>query len=416
MRAMLAIIRRDLMRWRRNPGRLALLLALPLVLAGVFALAFGSGGSGLSVRVLVLDEDDTPLSNLLAGALGSQEDTGPLDVEIVGDEGRAMIENGEASALVVIPEGFTDAFLAGRPAALRLLKNPSQRFLPQAVEEALRAGAVVLSQASRTLRDELDQFHEMLQADAKPDPLVIGAMSTRIAEKLETVADYVFPPVIELEVASAGDGESADDGPTMQAVLALMLPGLAVLSLLFFAQSATRDVMEERDRGLTRHLLTAPVSVGEYLLAKCVAVVIVSALGFGLLIALGVLAGIDWGPPVAVLALLLAAATAASGLLLLLVSLTGSEMSANALTTIVVMVSAMVGGSFVPLPVLPAFLLPVSRLTVNYWATHGFLTLIRDGGGLADVTTEIAVLSTAGLAMLALGAWRLARRIRRGDV
>ncbi|RMF72229.1 MAG: ABC transporter permease [Acidobacteria bacterium] len=417
MAATLAIVRRDLVRWARNPGRLVLLLGMPLALAAIFALAFGTGGeAGLTVRVLVIDEDGTALSEFLSGALGSQEDTGPLDVEIVGEEGRAMIERGEASALVIIPEGFTDAFLDGRPATLRLIKNPAEQFLPQAVEEALRAAAVVLSQASRTFRDELAEFSAMLAADHSPDPVAIGAMSTRIAAKLQTVEPYLFPPVIELETISADGGDESDDGPSMQAVLSLVLPGLAVLSLLFFAQAATRDVMEEREHGLLRRLLSAPVGTGEYLLAKCVSVVTVSALGFALLIGIGRLAGVAWGPPVAVIGLVLSASIAASGLLLLLVSLVSSEMAANALTTIVVMVSAMVGGSFVPLPALPDFLLPVARLTVNYWATSGFLVLIRDGGGPADVVPQIGVLAGGGLAMLAVGAFRLARRIRAGDV
>ena len=40
----LDILRRDLLRYWRNPFRTALLFAVPLVMAGVFALAFGRGG------------------------------------------------------------------------------------------------------------------------------------------------------------------------------------------------------------------------------------------------------------------------------------------------------------------------------------------------------------------------------------
>ena len=40
----LEIVRRDLLRYWRNPIRTALLFAVPLVMAGVFALAFGGGG------------------------------------------------------------------------------------------------------------------------------------------------------------------------------------------------------------------------------------------------------------------------------------------------------------------------------------------------------------------------------------
>ena len=42
--AVLAILRRDLNRYRRNPVRTALLFSMPLVMAGIFAIVFGGGG------------------------------------------------------------------------------------------------------------------------------------------------------------------------------------------------------------------------------------------------------------------------------------------------------------------------------------------------------------------------------------
>jgi hypothetical protein len=41
----LQILRRDLIRYWRNPLRTLLLFSLPLVMTAIFALAFGSGGA-----------------------------------------------------------------------------------------------------------------------------------------------------------------------------------------------------------------------------------------------------------------------------------------------------------------------------------------------------------------------------------
>ena len=75
--APLTIVLRDLKRMVRNPVRTLLLFALPLMMAGIFAMVFGGGGtSDISIRVLVFDEDQGLISRLLGGA-GSSPRDGP---------------------------------------------------------------------------------------------------------------------------------------------------------------------------------------------------------------------------------------------------------------------------------------------------------------------------------------------------
>ncbi len=141
--AALAIVRRDLIRYLRNPVRTAMLFAVPLMLSGIFALVFGGGGADqISIKVLLFDEDDSLLSKLLEGAGGSSEMDQQLDFIPVGEEGYEMMERGEASALIHLPKGFSSDYLAGRPTTIEVVKNPSERFLPRVVDEGVILGAV----------------------------------------------------------------------------------------------------------------------------------------------------------------------------------------------------------------------------------------------------------------------------------
>ena len=152
----LHIVRRDLTRFIRNPVATALMFAIPLTMAGIFSIVFGGGGGadGITVRVLVFDEDDSLLSRFLQrGASDSGEDQ-RLELVPVGEEGYRMMEDGEASALLHIPKGFTADYLGGEPVTIDVVKNPAQRFLPQLVEEGVGVGAVLLSQASVVLGPE----------------------------------------------------------------------------------------------------------------------------------------------------------------------------------------------------------------------------------------------------------------------
>jgi ABC-2 type transport system permease protein len=410
----LAILRRDLNRYRRNPVRTALLFAMPLVMAAIFAAVFGGGVDDITIKVLLWDEDDSLISLLASGAANADKGGQQLDIVPVDEEGLALMDKGEASALIHIPAGFTDDFLAGVPTTIEVVKNPSERFLPQVVEEGVGIGGAVLSAASRILRPELEQIKTLMDSESFPADLAVGSLSSGINARFRGLERFLFPPVIKLERVNllSGDEEEVEG----VGILSYFLPGLAVMGVLFLAQSATRDILRDRESGLLRHLLTAPVSPGDYLLGKCLSVIMVTAAGFALLVAIGMAMGVSWGPPAAATILVLATAVAASGTLLLIMSLVGSERQGDTLTTIVIIGWSMLGGAFIPLDQMPSFVKPLSAATLVYWSTDGFNTLILRSGELGDILLNLVVLFGAGFVFLVTGAMILGRRIRKGVV
>ncbi len=410
--AVLDIVRRDLTRFARNPVATALMFAIPLTMAGIFSLVFGGGGGdAITLRVLVHDEDDSLLSRFLQGGASDSKWDERLELVPVGEEGYRMMEDGEANALLHIPAGFTADFLAGSPVTLEVVKNPAQRFLPQLVEEGVGVGAAVLSQASVVFGPELAAIHGFMTKKGVPTDLQIGTLSVAVNQKLRGLKTFVFPPIIELETLTL----TAEDDAEFS-ILAVILPGMTIFGILFMARSASRDILLERESGLLRHLLTAPITVGQYLAGKCLSTFVVTALGFTILVAVGLAFGVSWGPPTAVLVLMLATSLAAGGTMILIMSLVGSERQGDALTTIIIIVWSMLGGAFVPLDGIPSFLLPLSRTTLTFWAVDGFNELIQRGGGLADIALNLVVLAACGLTFLGFGALILRRKIVRGVV
>lgn len=416
--AILALVRRDLARYRRNPLRTALLFALPLVMAGIFALVFGGGGpEELSIRVLLWDEDDSLLTMLADGAVGRSDEANRIDIVSVGSEGLEMMEDGDASALIHIPEGFTDAYLVGEATTIDVVKNPSQWFLPKIVDEGVHLGGGILSVGSRVFRSELEQIAVMRGADGFPSDMVVAGLSAGMNSRLKQLDGVLIPPLITLETNPTTEPEETEEvGSSTSDILAMFLPGFAVMGVLFIAQNATRDILRDRESGLLRHLLTAPVTPAQILIAKCLSVILVCAVGFLLLVGISAIAGLDWGSPVAIAAIAIATAVAASGTLLLIMSLVGSERQGDALTTIVIIVWSMLGGIFMPLSQMPSFIRPISASTLTYWATDACNIIVLNGGGLTDIRLNLAVLLGTGTAFLIAGALVLGLRIRRGAV
>lgn len=411
--AALAIVRRDVVRYLRNPVRTAMLFAVPLMLAGIFSLVFSGGADRISVKVLLYDEDSSLLSKFLEGAAGSSEMETKLEVIPVGSEGWEMMERGEASALVHIPEGFTRDYLAGRPTTIEVVKNPSERFLPKVVDEGVGLGAVALSAASRVFRSELETIGGFMDSEAFPADLAVASVGTGFNQKLRGLERFLLPPVVTLETLTLGETPGNEDAPQIN-ILAYFLPGFSVMGILFLAQSATRDILRDREHGLVRHLLTAPVSTGDYVRGKSLSVLLVTTAGFSVLVGIGVAAGVQWGFAPAAAALIVASAVMASGVLLLITSFVGSERQADTLATIVIMVSSMLGGAFVPISQMPSFLRPIAASTPVFWSVDGFTKLMNLHGGFADIAINLAVLVGVGGLSMAVGSTLLQRKLERG--
>lgn len=423
MGTLLALVARDAVRFLRNPSRVLLTLAVPLALAGIFSLVFGGGGVDPRIRVLLWDQDDTGIGTLLAQGMRGGDGAERLEVVLVGEEGLAMMQRGEATALVRIPLGFLDRYLAGEPVALEVVKNPAERFLPRLVHEGVQAGAVVLSQLSRVVGPELRDFGTMLDGERTPTTLEIGAFAERVATRVEAVGRSVFPPVITIATApdesadASADGESDGQAAAAKAPasspLDALFPGLAVLGALFVAQSAAREFHAERASGVLRRTLAGPVTIGTYVLSKTVSTFVMTMAGLAILVSAGWALGVRWGSVPGIALVLVVTALAASGLLVLLSAITKTERHFEAVAIVVVMVSSMLGGAFFPTSAFPSFLQPLTRATVGYWAGQGLAAFGARGPGFAAAATPVAVLAFAGLALTLAGAVLLGCKLAR---
>ncbi|MCU0613115.1 MAG: ABC transporter permease, partial [Candidatus Eisenbacteria bacterium] len=158
MKRALAVAWRDLKRAAGAPVGIILMLLVPLLLTGIMGLSFGSRQRPARVprlRLLVLDRDGAFISQFITSGLRQERLTEFVDPVFVGEEGVDLIRKGKASALLIIPAGFSDSVLTGRRTFLELVKNPGERFLPVVAEHGVRLLATGLDAVALLLEDEL---------------------------------------------------------------------------------------------------------------------------------------------------------------------------------------------------------------------------------------------------------------------
>jgi len=398
---------KDLNRMRKDPGGLILSAAIPLVIAFLLRLAFGSGGSGaqITAQLLVVDHDDSVVSNLFRGALHQGPLADLISVTVLEEEeARARIDQGDASALLLIPDGFGDSVLRSRPVTLTLLTNPSQRILPAIVREALEMFTEAGFYAQQLLGAPLRDIASGVSGDAPPTDRDVAAVSMRVNQAVAGLAPYLFPPRLDLDVVAQDEEPGPDFG-------GLFLPGMLLMALMFVAQSRSDDVWEEREAGTLRRVMSSPGTLGAFVGGK------VAASGvFMLLVGLvGLLAGkLVFGVAVEHLAVGAAWLGLTGVVLLLIMTLVqlfaSTPRGGHVLTTVIVFPLIMLGGSFFPMEVMPDFLAAIGRLTPNGWSLEVLKHIIGVKPG------PVALLPAAGfLAAMAGVLFSLCLlRLRRG--
>jgi ABC-2 type transport system permease protein len=415
--ALRTLLAKDLRRAWRNPVPWIVSIAVPLLITALIGLAFGpqAGGGGLGrISLALVDEDDSPLTRFIRGALSGQEAGKYLDARLLERaEALRSVTDNEIAAVVIIPRGFTKDYLSGgRPVALELVKNPAQAIHPAVVEEALGLLVSALNAIAHTLGDDLAEWGAILDGASRFDFDAASRLLRQTGDRLTPAKPYLSPPLVSYQ----GETRAKTSAPAQAwSIFAFLLVGMAAMFLLYMADNAMRDLYRE----LRFHTLERFQTLHEGLLvliagkaAFAIAVVLVGALillGGGAL-----LFRFAWRQPFALFVLVVTYALFAAGFMGLLAALAGKERRADILNNVIVMVISLAGGCMFPPQQLPALLRDhVTPLLPTAWFASAARAL-QEGAASTDWVLAGARLAGLGALMLVLAAALFRRRLRTG--
>lgn len=408
MRFLLETARKDWQRQRRDLAGFGIWLGLPLVIgAMMWLVSGGKEGPKPQAHVLVADEDSSFTSRLLLGALESAG--GLVQVErSTREDGRARIDKGKGTALLVLPAGFGDAVLRETPMTLELVTNPAQRILPAIVEEELRILSEGIFYAHRLIGDDLRKMAEGPPPgeDVMPETW-IADFSVRVNRLVERLRGALSPRLINLETVAVEEESEApkEKEPSFAEVF---IPGLLVMSLLFAARGLAADLWQEREERTLRRVVVSPQSVVQFLGGKVL-------FGASLMLAIATLAiliaalwiGLAWTRlPIAILWATFAGVVILC-LMLLLQLLSPSQRAGEVFTLALTFPLIMIGGSFFPFEAMPAWMVAVGSKTPNGWAVLELKRIFFGTIDPAALASAFAALAAMAVVLFAAGAWRL---------
>jgi ABC-type multidrug transport system permease subunit len=394
MRSLGIVLAKDLRRMLRDPASLLIAISIPLLVGCMLRLLNSDGGKPVA-KLLIADQDSTFLSAMFANATQRGEMADIIDSDLVTEaEGHRLIDQGHASGLLVIPDGFTDAVLDRKPVALTLLTNPSERILPKILEETFRTFVEGLNLAGEVFQGSLSPLVKKLrQSEDVPADELVSEFSVQVNQFVRRVKPYLMPPVIHLDTVNL---EEPKNGPE-RSFGDIFFPSMFFMAVVFVAQSLSDDVWKEKVRGTLRRTLTTPLRTAHFLFGK-----ILAAAAFLAVVSFIALAVARWVLRLPFFDIPLAALWAAfAGTFMLLLftalqlcasSQRGGHLLANAVTFPLIMV----GGSFFPFEVMPGWMARIGKWTPNGWS----LLRLRE---ILDGKPDLPLIGFTALALLALG-------------
>ena len=399
MRFALTSLRKDLNRWRRDWIATLIYLAIPLMIGGLISVMMSGGAQPHGVLLLV-DEDETFLSELIVGAYSAGDLGELLSVEeTTYDEGLARVNDGEASGLLVVPEGFAQAFLESTPVTLTLRTNPSQTILPGIIQDVTEILLDAGFYAHQLFGEQLETITSM---NEEPSDAQVAALAVAIQNRVEAVAPKLFPPVIDIEIV-----EPPPQEPRPPLAL-LFLPGIILMAVLFAANGQAADFWAEREQGTLRRLVFSPANLVGFVVGKALAAAVIIGLVGSVVLVLGFLYhGISWVElPSSIIWVTISGVALFSGFSALQMLFSNRNM-AGIMSLVVIFPLLMAGGSFFPLAVMPAWMAAIGRASPNGFVAERLVTeLTTPGPWSIPLTSWAGIVAAAGIGV-AICAWRL---------
>jgi ABC-2 type transport system permease protein len=403
MRKLFLIGLKDLKLVFRDKAALIFMLLAPFLLTlgmGFVTGQFGGSGSGISnIPIVIVNQDGGQLGQALVELFQSNDLSDLVDSTVVEDPAvaRQQVDDDKAAAVVIIPAGFTDSIIlpAGqtepspvvqlaiynnptRPTSAGVIKTILEEFVNR-LEVGRVGGTVIVTQ---------------LVTNGLISPTQAGEMAVQIGQQQIKSLDENNVIKLTSNVASAS---TVNFNP-----LAYMAPAMALMFLMYTVSNGGRTLLVERNQGTLPRLLVSPTTSVQVLGGKIFGTYLTGVVQMLILIVGSTLLfRLQWGDPLAVLALVLAAVFGACGWGMLITALAKRPGQIAAIGSALMLTFGILGGSFVSLEVMPTWVQYISKITPNSWGLDGFSVLAL-GGGLGLIVKPILGLLVMGVVLFAV--------------
>lgn len=356
--------------------------AMALILTAIFS---GSMGGNYQPTILLVSEESNESTERFISLL---EDSETFSFESVQkSEAFQLVESELAMAAIVIPQGFEASLESGTVPTLSIFQTKEALELME-LQNWMRT-TIYRMQTDQQMLDFSQAYFE----------------EAGIQEKVLAEADLNWSRRLPIRVSSRTLSAGFFDGYDLTVHY---LVGFLLFFSTFSIVFTMGDLLQEKKQFTWHRQMISPLSKAKILSSN---IVYAWALGFAQVMILvgagGFLFGIDWKAPLAVLAVLAVYILAIAGLGMLITGFVRTIEQLSAITPMILIAFAMLGGCMWPLEIISnRFLLAAANLTPHKWALQAVERMVMFDAGTETIFRPILIMSAMSLIFFVLGLWR----------
>jgi ABC-2 type transport system permease protein len=396
---------KDLLQITRDWRAAIFLVIMPIGFTIMFGIAFGGFGDGepadSRLPVGLLDQDQGSLSPYLLSLLENSKVVKVEVVDVTVDESGDMVAGDELAAVVIIPPGYSEQFIAGNAGQVKVITDSGTN-AGMTVRGEIQAATVRLNSAVRTAIISSELFdRESGFANASDRQEYFDTALTA------TISAWDDPPI---GVTSSDSTSITDDQeePASDNAFSQSSPGMMAQFAIAGLMGASAILVIERKNRTMRRLLTTAMTRVEILFGHYLAMFVMIFVQLMILIIFGqLLLRLNYlEHPAATLLMAVATALFAASLGLFIGAVAKTEEQVIVFAMIPMFVLSGLGGAWVPMELTPEGFQQIARLTPLAYVMDGFQDIIIRDMGIEAIVLNLVILIAYAFVFFAIGAWR----------
>lgn len=389
---------KDLIITFKDRKALLTMLLMPILIILILGSALGNMFSNdvkikkFSISVVNNDREGL-ISRQFVDAITGKDLSNMLEVSINDDnDAKALLSKKKVASVITIPSNFTMDIQNNKPVKIGVESDVDENFNAVIVESIVQDFAKSISINSTsigTILEESKKLNIPIPIDAGGH-LQIEIISRDLQKKIST------------EVLKFSE-EEKEKNKSISA-LQYYSAGMLLMFILFGANMGTMLLIEERETKTLGRIMTTGIRKGTLILGKFLGLFSICLLQSSILILFTSLVyGVYWGGTlfdIALVTICSVFAGAAMGMFIAAISKT--QKTAQGFAQVFIQLSTIVGGGMIPIYVMPKAMQQISKLTINFWGTKGYLDLML-GTGMNTVFQYCGILIAMGIVYLTIG-------------
>jgi len=421
MKKFLLIGLKDLKLMFRDRSALTFMLLAPFLLTiamGFVTGRFSGGSTGISdISVIIVNLDKQDLGNALEDLFNSEDLSDLMEPSASSDPeaARQLIESDEASAAIIIPEGFTESIIPlssinSSSDESEIISAEGTAFGPDYVEPDPVQIEVYTNPSSPTsagiVKAVMDEFISRVEEGRTSGMTsIVGLMMSGLVDpqNAETEARDLFQNVEQTEGTAITLKTNIEGADAVELdLLSYFAPGIALMFLMYTVSYGGRSILAERAGGTLPRLMISPTQTVQVLGGKVLGIFFMGVAQVGILILASTLFfQVRWGDALGIVVLILAAVLGATGWGMLITAFARTPAQVANTGTVVMLIFSILGGSFISLENFPPFIQTISKITPIAWGLDGFTTLAL-GGTLSNLVEPVTALLIMGAVLFGI--------------